>query len=251
MRKIFKTKYLIPILVTLFFIGITVSGAHATESISGDTLCGSSSSAACNVSNLKALTGGVLKAIIVLLLPLLVIFIAYHIVMAWYSLQQGNANAYRDAFRKILQSLLGFIVVVALLGGVFLTMLKFVGVQAFPLKFLQILFSAIVPHAYAQDAILPNPTGATDLYDFILSVVRLVMRFFIYPAFIVMWVWTGIQFVMAEGNPEALGKAKKWLLWAFVSTVVVMMLQAFLVAVRVSVDRVFSSTSSQGIERHV
>ena len=66
------------------------------------------------------------------------------------------------------------------------------------------------------------------------------MKFFIYPAFIVMWTWTGIKFVMAEGNPTELATAKKWLLWAFVSTLVVMMLQGFLTVVRSSVDKVLS-----------
>lgn len=249
MTTILKTPHILAILIAASFSLLTVSGVNAAGSISGSDVCGGTLAKACTLKDLQKITSNIMTAVIGIGLPVLMIFVAYRLVTAWYALQQGNANAYREAFSKIMNALLGFVVVVALFGGFFLAILKFVGVEAFPLKLLEVIFGALVPHAYAQG--LANPLVVNDLYDFILSVLRLVMRFFIYPAFIVMWVWTGIQFVMAEGNPEALGKAKKWLLWAFVSTVLVMMLQGFLFAIRGSVQKIFSETSTHVIERSV
>jgi len=128
---------------------------------------------------------------------------------------------------------------------VLLAMFKGAGVREFPLRILELIFSLnFIPHAFAETKLLENPLMVDDLYDFILSVLRLVMRFFIYPAFIVIWVWTGFSFVIAEGNPEALKKAKTLLVWAFGITVIVMMLQGFLFAVRASVDKIFGGASS-------
>ncbi len=249
MTKFFKPHYIISFFLASSFILVTATGVEAAGPISGSDVCGGSLATACKLDHLKVITKNIFTAVIAIGLPLLAIFIAYRLVMAWYALAQGNPHAYRDAFKKIMDALLGFVIVVALMGGFFLAILKFVGVEAFPLKLLEVIFSALVPHAYAQSQGLLNPLAVNDLYDFILSVLRLTMRFFIYPAFIVMWVWTGIQFVMAEGNPEALGKAKKWLLWAFVSTVLVMMLQGFLFAIRGSVQEILSETTTSVIER--
>jgi hypothetical protein len=58
-------------------------------------------------------------------------------------------------------------------------------------------------------------------------------------------VWTGFSFVFAQGKPEMLAKAKKWLMWAFVSTLVIFLLQGFLVAVQGTVMKILPGTSSQ------
>lgn len=245
MKKFLQSNCLLTASLTCFLVVITFSGVHAQSSISGDDVCGGLSNK-CTLDSLKPVAKGILKAVVAIGLPALVIFIAYRLVAAWFALQQGNANAYKEALSKITQALIGFIIIVALFGGVFMSMLKFVGVQNFPLTLLKLISEVVVPHAYAATG-LPNPLGVNDLYSFILSVLRLVMRFFIYPAFIVMWAWTGLQFVMAEGNPDALSKAKKWLLWAFVSTVVVMMLQGFLLAVQTSVNKIFSEKATTSL----
>jgi hypothetical protein len=85
---------------------------------------------------------------------------------------------------------------------------------------------------------LPNPVGVDNLYDFLLQAVRLVVRFFVYPALIAMWVWTGFSFVFAQGAPEKLNKAKKLLLWAFFSTLIIFMIQGFLLALQGSVAKI-------------
>ena len=71
------------------------------------------------------------------------------------------------------------------------------------------------------------------------------MRFFIYPALVTIWVWTGFSFVLAQGNPEALNKTKKWLIYAFVTTFIVFILQAFLTAARGTVQKVLPASQTQ------
>lgn len=71
------------------------------------------------------------------------------------------------------------------------------------------------------------------------------MRFFIYPALIAMWVWTGFAFVMAQGAPDALNKAKKWLVGAFITSLVIFLLQAFLIAAQGSVQRILPVDTSK------
>jgi hypothetical protein len=83
-----------------------------------------------------------------------------------------------------------------------------------------------------------------------LKILALVIRFFIYPALIVIWVWTGFAFVLAQGKPDALSKAKKLLVWATISTFVVVMIQAFLFAAKGTVEEILpGSTTSINISR--
>lgn len=249
--------------LTLFSLSII---AHAQgSSISGDEVCGAWDPVAqrivnpCGIDQVGNILKGVLKVIIALGLPLTVVFISYRFVMAWFALQQGNADAYKEALKKSGNAILGFLFIVALFGGLLTVFLKYFGVKDQPLQLLRILSSGFIEHtfalehAYAQtaraDGLLPNFFGSDDIYDLLLSGFRLIMRFFIYPALIVIWVWTGFSFVMAQGAPDALNKAKKWLLWAFLTTLVIFVLQGFLVAMRGTVERILpGSTASTNVQ---
>jgi preprotein translocase subunit SecG len=238
------------VLIIAFFIvaPYTVTYVYAegpSTSISGDEVCGATASSKCTINDLKSITTNVMTYVIGLGFPILVAVILYRFIMAWFALQQGNAGAYKEALKKSLNASLGFLLIVALLGGVMYVMLKYFGVKDGPLQLLKIfslIQDAFIPHAYAQatssTGYLPNPLAVNNLYDFILSIVRLIIRFFLYPALIVIWVWTGFGFVAAQGNPEALTKVKKWLLWAFVTTILVFMIQAFLLAAQGTVKRI-------------
>lgn len=254
-----KKQYLLTLLLTLTFVGLSFGGVIAQStsgSISGDSVCGQWDPVAkkvtnpCDINSVVTVIKGVLTLIITLGLPLLIVFVAFRFIMAWFALQQGNANAYKEALQRAGNAILGFLLIVALFGGLFLVVLRYFGVKSEdgfdPLIILKLLSEAFIPYAHAQTLTtqLPNPVGADNLYDFILSVLRLVMRFFIYPALIVIWVWTGFAFVAAQGNPEGLSKAKKWLMWAFVSTLVIFMLQAFLVALRGTVQQILPGSKS-------
>lgn len=230
---------------------------YAQKSISGDDVCGGSSSQSCSISQIGTVTKGVFNILITLGLPLLVVSLAWRFIKAWFALRAGNAGAYKEALKDTMNAVVGFMIIAALLGGIFFGILKYFGVKDSYIAPWKKMFSVtLVEYAYAADgAGSPgqgittasvqatselNPTTITSLYDFILNTLRLIMRFFIYPGLIVMWVWTGFAFVMAQGAPDALTKAKKWLWWAILTTFAIFMLQAFLLAVRGSVTNITS-----------
>lgn len=222
------------------------SGYQAVTSVSGDEVCGSSASTKCGISDLKKITNKLIGVIVSLGLPLLVVFIVYRIVMAYFAVRAGNAGAYKEALQAAGNAILGFLIIVLVAGGLLLTVLKFFGVKDFLGGPLKAIIGMLIPHAYAADGqYLPNPTGITSLYDFILTVVRFAMRFFVYPMLIVMWVWSGFSFVAAQGNPEGLKNARKWLLYAVVSTIAIFMVQSFLLALQGSVKKILPSTTTQ------
>lgn len=245
MLRFFKKYHILAAVTALSLVTIFLGSSQDVIAQSGASIvkCGEgpTSSSACNAGDLGAIVKGVLGFVISIGLPLLFIFVAYRFVMAWFSLQQGNANAYKDAIQKAGNAIFGFVIVVIIIGGGLYTVFSVFGVNQDILKILK-MFSGggIVPHAYAQGQFLPNFVKANSLYDFILDALRLVMRFFIYPALIVIWVWTGFSFVLAQGAPDALAKAKKWLIWAVVTTLVIMVLQGFLLALRNSVNKIIT-----------
>lgn len=239
----------IPVIVALLTACLFgYSFIYAQGSISGDSLCGATAKTACNLSHLKSIVSGVMGFIIGLGLPLLIVIIAYRFIMAWFAAAQGQTGAYKEATKKAGQAVLGFIILVMLFGGALLVVLEYLGATDPVLKLLKLISSSgLIETASAQEApLLPSPIGETDLYGFILKLLSLVMRFFVYPALIVIWVATGFSFVLAQGKPEALSKAKKLLMWATISTFIVVMIQAFLIAARGTVEQVLpGSTASQ------
>ncbi len=239
----------IPVIVALLTACLFgYSFIYAQGSISGDSLCGATAETACNLSHLKSIVSGVMGFIIGLGLPLLIVIIAYRFIMAWFAAAQGQTGAYKEATKKAGQAVLGFIILVMLFGGALLVVLEYLGATDPVLKLLKLISSSgLIETASAQEApLLPSPIGETDLYGFILKLLSLVMRFFVYPALIVIWVATGFSFVLAQGKPEALSKAKKLLMWATISTFIVVMIQAFLIAARGTVEQVLpGSTASQ------
>jgi hypothetical protein len=252
MKKLYNKRQISTLLSFLFFFSVLFGNSYEVYAQTGDSIVkcglGATTSTACQIGGDKgigSIVKGTLGLVIAIGLPLLFIFVAYRFVTAWFSLQQGNANAYKDALSKAGNAIVGFLLIVVLMGGGLYAVLSFFGVDP---KFLQILkmfsVSDLFPHAYAyeQPGFLPRPTQATNLYDFILSALSLVMKFFIYPALVVIWVWTGFSFVLAQGAPEALTKAKKWLMWAFITTLVIVVLQGFLLALRATALKVISSS---------
>lgn len=255
-----KTRQIVACLSFLLFITIFTGGFDTAIAQTGESIvkCGqTASSPKCQIggdAGLGSVVKGVLALVISVGLPLLFIFVAYRFVMAWFALQQGNSGAYKEAMQKAGQAIFGFLIVVILIGGGLYTMLSFFGADPRVLKILQLFTSADFSpfqHASAQERLLPNYGPGTTLYEFILNALRLIMKFFIYPALIVIWVWTGFSFVLAQGAPEALAKAKKWLLWAFVTTLVIMVLQGFLFALRNSVNKILGNTASSVYICHV
>jgi hypothetical protein len=245
MKNFFNLQWGASFLSVLFFITILFGFSFEAYAQTTDSIVKCGDLAPCEIggnAGIGSIVKGALGIVITIGFPLLVIFIAYRFVTAWFSLQQGNANAYKDAIKKAGDAIVGFILIVVLMGGGLYTVLTFFGVKPEFLQILKLFSGGLIEHTYAQAVqTLPPPTTQTNLYDFILSALRLVMRFFIYPALVVIWVWTGFSFVLAQGAPEALTKAKKWLMWAFITTFVIVVLQGFLLALRTTALKIISS----------
>jgi hypothetical protein len=243
-KNIFNKQNIFSLVSVLFFASLLFSFSYHAYAQTGDSIVKCGDVSPCELGGVSGVVKGVLSLLLTIGLPLLFIFVAYRFVAAWFSLQQGNANAYKEAISKAGNAIVGFILITILIGGGLYTILSFFGVKPEYLKILQLFSGGIVDHAYAQTQ-LPNPIGVNNLYDFILSALRLVMRFFIYPALIVIWVWTGFSFVLAQGNPDALNKAKKWLLWAFITTLIIVVLQGFLLALRTTALKIIAPSPGQ------
>ena len=229
-----KKHYLLSALLASFLLFISFHGVYAqTASISGDELCGATADTACNFTHVKTIFQKVLYAFVIIGGSALVLFISIRLVQAWYAYRSGNAGAIKQAGENIFQGIIGFFIVFSVLGGIRAAGLSYLGTKPEFLKFLELISEAFVPHAYAvEEGLLPNPLGSNSLLDLILAGMNLAMRFFVYPALLIMWVWSGFQFVFSRGNPEGLKKARSWLLWAFLVTVISFMLQGFLLALK-------------------
>jgi hypothetical protein len=225
--------------------------AQTGPSIAGDSVCGGvtyndkgeAQLHPCKIQDLGKVVKGLLSLVISIGLPLLVFIIAFRFFKAWKALVDGNPNAYKEELKKVGNAVFGFVIIVLMIGGFFTVALRFFGVNETILKFIENILasssSGLVEHAYAANQqYLPNFLTVNNLYDFILNILRLTMRFFVYPALIVIWVFTGFSFIYAQGNPEQLTKAKKWLVGAFITTLAIFMVQTFLIAIRGSVQNI-------------
>ncbi len=232
-------------IVFIFSIGLFVisfDGVHAQATGESIVKCGSGTTvqSACKLDNIGQLVKDVLLLVVSIGLPILFMLVAWRMIKAWFALQKGNANAYKEALTDAGQALIGFIFIVFLIGGGLYAALTFFGVKPEFVKVLK-LFSdgGLFTQVYAEG--LPAPTTAQTAYEYLIDAFRLVMKFFIFPALIVMWVWTGFSFVLAQGAPEALTKAKSLLVKAFISTLVIVVLQGFLMALQGSVNKIIGA----------
>lgn len=231
---------------TLFVIAHIIAGVgllHAQVAVmSGNALCGSTATTTCKLTDLKALIKGVGYLIIGIGLPLIIVLSSVRILIAWKSAAEGNANAYKEAVKKIWNSLVGVFIIVLLLSGGLAMLFSFVSASDAFSKLFNLSIEAFVPHVYAQE--LPSPfTKDVTLMTFLLDIFRLVMRFFVYPLLIAFWAWTGFAFVLAQGKPEMLSKAKTLLIRITISTVVIVMLQIFLIAVQGTVEQILPGST--------
>lgn len=238
-------KLLLPVFVTaltvLFFVGVPSVEA---QSISGNDLCGAEGDK-CTLDDLKELGRRFISMFLVIGGTLLVIVLAVRIALAWFAMRTQGAEAIKKTGEQAFNALIGFLIIFLVFGGFFLALLTVFGTQDWAVKLLKLFSSSFIETAYASNHQLPNPLGSNSLYDIILSGASLIMRFFVYPAVIAMWVWSGFQFVYAQGNPEGLKKAKAWIFWAFIITVIMFSLQGFLAAFKGTAQNIVPSASQQ------
>ena len=228
-----KKHFLFSVLLASFLVFLSIHGAYAQTSISGDDLCGGSSGDPCTLVDFRNMTQSVLYTLVILGGSALVFFIMLRLVKSWFAYRAGNAGAIKEAGEKSLNAVIGFFIIFTVLAGLLIAGLGYLGTKPEFLKLLQLFTGLFVEHAYAaEQEFLTNPLGTNNIFDLILAALGLAMRFFIYPAIIVMWTWSGFQFVYAQGNPEGLKKAKSWIFWAIIITFIAFTLQGFLFALR-------------------
>ena len=236
-------------LLSLFFVGalLSVHTVYSAEraSLSGD-VCGGIGKKKCELTDIPKIVKNVVRFVIGYGFLILIVFVTVRFVMAWFALQQGNANAYKEALSKSTNAFLGFLFIVMLSGGLLFTVLKYFGIKDELLDigiFQSFFFDIFATHAYAAEGqYLPNFFPSDDINDFLTAIIRVVMRFFVYPALLCIWVWTGFAFIAAQGAPDALSKAKKWFMWATVTTLVIFTVQMFLIAIQGTIEKILPGT---------
>jgi hypothetical protein len=162
-----------------------------------------------------------------------------------------TASQIEDARSKAGFAVLGFLGLV-LLTVLAVPILQALGVQEWPLRLLRSLSFDVIPHAYAQTApasqgsqvLLPSGFTFSTIPELLVALGNVAIRFFLYPWLIFIWVWSGFKLVYAQGSPEGLEKARTSITRAAIITVVVFTLQAFLLAAKVTVEKIRGTSSS-------
>jgi len=237
------------LLSTLFAAVLTILSVHTVQAqlsgpISGDILCGSSSSTKCGPQHLKQIGVKLLSLFVYLGSAALVVLVSIRLLWSVKAYFQGDVMAIKKAGEDAFNAFIGFIIIFAVGAGILLIMLKSFGVQPWAVKLLQFFSSGFIEHAYAaEERLLPNPLGSNSAYDLIIAALSLAMRFFIYPGLIVMWVAAGFKFIYSQGNPEGLKTARSWLLVSFIVTVVAFSLQGFILALKATAQKIVPTAS--------
>ncbi len=86
---------------------------------------------------------------------------------------------------------------------------------------------------------LSNPLKANSVTELLFSVVDMAMFIGMIVA-VLMFIWIGFKFVMAQGNDKALSEAKSWFLYAVIGT-------AVLISAKLIVSVVQNTLTSSGL----
>jgi energy-converting hydrogenase Eha subunit F len=234
--------FLIPVLFLSGFQFLFAAG------IVGD--CGTGATA-CTLSDL----GGVIKNFLYFLLTIAVSVIMVIIIVTsvrvMYAKSADKPTELKEAKDKLIRMAIGLALIIgAATVTTYVAILSDIGVKSEFLKIFDIFKgkTSMIPyffieHAYATDTAgkLPNPTNIDNLYSFLLALIALFVKWVVYPLVVLAWFITGFLFVKAQGNPEKLNEAKKFLLYTFAGTVVILMAQGLAIAVKDTITQIFSS----------
>ncbi len=217
-----------------------------TQSISGDEICGSSQATICKPSDLKRIMRSALLFFATIGSVGVFIFIMARIVLEVKAYMiDGDPGALKKAKTDTFNALVGFIIVLVVMGGGYILLVKAFGTQPWVIGLLQFFAYGLVDHAYAAEQLLPNPYGSNSFYDIIITAANLVMRFFIYPALVAMWVASGFKLVYSQGNPEGLKTARNWFLVAVIVTVIAFSLQGLIVAFKGTAEKILPAAQTE------
>lgn len=256
----FRNTFKIALLSTVFAMCLVVTSLHGayaqTPSISGDEVCGSSQDTICKPADLAKIMRKVVGFAATVGGVVVFIFIIVRILSSVAAYMKGDQGAIGRARDSAFQALIGFIILICVFSGGFLILVQAFGTEPWVVQLLKFFSYGLVDQAYAAEQLLPNTYGSNSLYDIIISGANLIMRFFVYPFLIFIWVASGFKMVYSQGNPEGLKTARSWILIAVITTVVCFTLQGFILAFRGTAEKILpgsttsqsSSTSSAGAQ---
>ncbi len=93
------------------------------------------------------------------------------------------------------------------------------------------------PSAAPTTIKIPNPfKGGTDLMSFITSVLNNIIMPIAAVGVVVWIVWAGFQFVLAQGKPDAIKKARDNLMWSLIGAGILLGAAAISVAVKSTIE---------------
>lgn len=94
-------------------------------------------------------------------------------------------------------------------------------------------------YTYAQ---FKNPLGDITLFDFLLKILNAVV-FILFPVVVLMIVYTGFLFVVAQGNESKITQARTALFWTVIGVLVLLGSKALSIAICETVKSIDGTTT--------
>lgn len=240
MKKIFSLIFCLSLLMPTTF----VFAEQTLQNIDGGlaTTCDQNQDG-CKLSDIKPIWKNVVEIVLVLGTFSIFFMVCWTVIRIMFLKPSQSASEINEVKEKFFYAVIGFVIIVAIAGGFLFAVYETIGVNSEFLNALKkILSYSFIDTAYAAGAnvnlLLPNPTNITNLYDFMLVIFQVLVRWFVFPAVIFAWFFVGASYVYAQGSPEKLKEAHKRLLYVFVGTVIIMALQGGLIALQTSIKSI-------------
>lgn len=142
--------------------------------------------------------------------------------------------------------ILNLLIAIVLIGSIFMAFVKSLfkpEYQEFFGKFLSMINDTSlfdINHAYAQAGGSLNPMVFNSVWDILITLYQLGMRWVGIPILIGSWVWAGFLLIQAQGNPEKIKYARERLWYSFVWTLFLMLVLGVAFAFRNSFNQIFT-----------
>lgn len=239
------------VLVAFFLMSMFTQSALAYQfgdPLSGDMAlgCGTLETGPCKVTDIPNFFKNVLIAGVFLVA--FCIFIALLFAIGKYT-ASTTSEGIEGAKKIFTQKALLFVTLLLLVGGGFLAIYDAlvrpeyneILRQWFPPVSVSIPEIFGVTTLYAADpGHLPNPLVVESLYDVVVIIYQLAMRWVLIPYLIASWIYAGFLFVQAQGDPAKLTTARTKLWRSFVGTIILMFLLGLAYAIRDTINQILA-----------
>lgn len=245
------TNIIARLLVSFFLVGVLTQSAFAYQfgdPLSGDVAlgCGTLETGPCQVTDIP----NFFKNIIIAGVFLVAFCILVALIFAIGKYTASTTSEGIEGAKKIFQQkALLFVVLLLLVGGGFLAIYgalvkpEYSAIlrQWFPPVSISIpqIFGVTTLYAADQEH-LPNPLVVESLYDVVVIIYQLAMRWILIPYLIASWIYAGFLFVQAQGDPAKLATARTKLWRSFVGTIILMFLLGFAYAIRDTINQILA-----------